>query len=133
MTIKKLVDYAALLHFVLYGVVFIVELLSKNTMPANYIQFVFAAQGLGFIALTTDKSHLVNCLAFSAIVSSLLLYIASLIGAVIAHANFTVFAGYFCICWGIAVVNTVRGKVFNSRANPCVSKRVFTNLWRKTR
>jgi predicted MFS family arabinose efflux permease len=117
MNTKKLVDYTALLHFVFYGVVFIAELLSKNTIPANYIQFVIAAMGLGFVALTTDKSHLVNCLAFSAIVSSFLLFIASLIGAVISGEIFKVFTGYLVICWGVALVNTVRVKVFNSRAN----------------
>ncbi|MCT8126172.1 hypothetical protein H1D31_09115 [Alishewanella sp. BS5-314] len=117
MTTKKMVDYAALLHFIFYGVVFIAELLSKSTIPANYIQFVIVALGLGFVALTTDRSHLVNCLAFSAMVSSFLLYMASLLGAVITDDIFMVFTGYFVICWCVALVNAIRVKVFNSRAN----------------
>ena len=117
MTTKKMVDYAALLHFIFYGVVFIVELLSKSSIPDNYIQFVIVALGLGFVALTKDRSHLVNCLAFSAIVSSFLLYIASLLGAVITDEIFMVFTGYFVICWCVVLVNAIRVKVFNSRAN----------------
>ena len=105
MTTKKMVDYAALLHFIFYGVVFIVELLSKSTIPANYIQFVIVALGLGFVALTKDRSHVVNCLAFSAIVSSFLLYIASLLGAVITDEIFMVFTGYFVICWCVVLNN----------------------------
>lgn len=117
MTTNKLVVYAALLHFTFYGVMFFAELLSKNTVPTNYIQFVLATLGLGFVALATDRNHLVNCLAFSAIVSSFLLYVASVIGAEISGEIFTVFTGYFFVCWGIALVNLVRVKVFNSLAN----------------
>ncbi|MCC5451673.1 hypothetical protein LMJ53_08035 [Rheinheimera sp. UJ51] len=117
MTTKKMADYAALLHFIFYGVVFIVELLIKSTIPANYIQFVIVALGLGFVALTTDRSHLVNCLAFSAIVSSFLLYMASILGAVITDDIYMVFTGYFVICCCVVLVNAIRVKVFNSRAN----------------
>ncbi|EGM78567.1 hypothetical protein Rhein_1343 [Rheinheimera sp. A13L] len=117
MVTKKLVNYGALTHFILYGLVFFVFLLNQYTVPDNYVHFLLNFLGLSFIGLTTAKSHLVNCFAFSAIVSSTLLTIASLLGAVISGEFLMVFAGYFFVCWGIALANTIWGKVFNFRAN----------------
>lgn len=133
MNTKRLVDCAALGYFFIYGAVFLVQLLSDEPLAtgvttSSYLYFLQAWLALSFVNWTkqprwdvttqaTDAQQIgcpgahyevINCLAFSAIVSCFLVWVATWQGHVVPDFLINLSTCYLVACWSIAAINQLK-------------------------